>query len=191
MPNSFRKKKNLSFGSGFVKISASCSFVSINFTSQSPLLTWSFMKWWRISMCLVLECSIWFLVRFIALVLSHIKRTLLICNPKYASCCLSQRICAQQLPAAMYSASAVERATCSGRLTGIVFAHGLSLRAREPSSCSVCEYLKEVNKGAPSRPFALRRSSQLARNIKGTHPWEVVKKTVLNAWNCVTRTVLP
>jgi len=46
-----------------------------------------------------------------ALVLSHIKGTLLICNPKYASCCLSHRICAPQLPAAIYSASAVERAT--------------------------------------------------------------------------------
>ena len=49
MPNSFLKKKNLSFGSGFVKISASCSFVSMNFTSQSPLFTWSLMKWWWIS----------------------------------------------------------------------------------------------------------------------------------------------
>jgi len=28
---------------------------------------------------------------------------------------------------------------------------------------------KEVNKGAPSQPFALRRSSQLARNIKRWH----------------------
>jgi len=46
-----------------------------------------------------------------ALVLSHIKGTLLIFNPKSASCCLSHRICAQQLPAAIYSASAVERAT--------------------------------------------------------------------------------
>ena len=111
IPNSFRKKKNLSFGRGFVKISASCSFVSINFTSQSPLLTWSLMKCWWISICLVLKCRIWFLVRFIALVLSHIKGTLLICKPKSACCCLSQRICAQQLPATMYLASAVERAT--------------------------------------------------------------------------------
>ena len=29
---------------------------------------------------------------------------------------------------------------------------------------------KEVNKGAPSQPFALRRSSQLARNIKDDAP---------------------
>ena len=111
MPNSFLKKKNLSFGKCFVNISASCSFVSMNFISQSPLFTWSFMKWWRISMCFVLECWIWFLVRFIALVLSQSKGTLLIFNPKSACCCLSQRICAQQLPTTMYSASAVERAT--------------------------------------------------------------------------------
>jgi len=50
-------------------------------------------------------------VRFIALVLSQSIGTLLIFNPKFASCCLSQSICAQQLPAAMYSASVVERAT--------------------------------------------------------------------------------
>ena len=111
MPNSFLKKKNLSFGRGFVNISASCNFVSMNFTSQSPLFTWSLMKWWRISMCLVLECWIWFLVRFIALVLSQSRGTSLIFNPKSASCYLSQSICAQQLLATMYSASAVERAT--------------------------------------------------------------------------------
>jgi len=43
--------------------------------------------------------------------LSQSKGTLLIFNPKFASCCLSQSICAQQLPTVMYSASAVERAT--------------------------------------------------------------------------------
>ena len=42
---------------------------------------------------------------------------------------------------------------------------------------------KEVDIGAPSRPFALRRSSQLARNIKGTHlrirtPWMDALKVV-------------
>ena len=111
MPNSFLKKKNLSFGRGFVNISANCNFVSMNFTSQSPLFTSSLMKWWRISMRLVLECWIWALVRFIALVLSQRKGTLLIFNPKSASCCWSQSIYAQQLPTTMYLASTVERAT--------------------------------------------------------------------------------
>ena len=60
---------------------------------------------------------------------------------------------------------------CSGRLTRDVFARGLSSRARAPSFCTACVYLKKkVNKGVPSRPFALRRSSQLVRNIKVTHP---------------------
>jgi len=63
---------------------------------------------------------------------------------------------------------------CSVRLTGIVFARGLSLRASAPSSYSVCEYLKEVNKGAPSRPFAVRRSSQLARNTKVTENCTII-----------------
>jgi len=50
-------------------------------------------------------------VRFITFVLSQNKGTLLIFKAKSSSCYLSQRICAQQLPAAMYSTSAVERAT--------------------------------------------------------------------------------
>jgi len=50
-------------------------------------------------------------VRFIALVLSQSKGTLLIFKPKSASCCLSQSIRAQQLPTSMYLAFAVERAT--------------------------------------------------------------------------------
>ena len=111
MPNSFLKKKNLSFGKGFVNMLASCSLVSMNFISQSPLFMWSLLKWWRISMCFVLECWIWFLVRFITLVLSQSKGTLLIFKPKSSNYCFTQRICAQQLPVAMYSASAVERAT--------------------------------------------------------------------------------
>ena len=101
----------MSFGKGLVKMSTSFFSISINFTSQSPLLTWSLIKRWRISMCLVLECRIWFLVRFIVLVLSHNKGTLLTFNPKSSSYCLIQRICAQQLSSAMYSGSAIERAT--------------------------------------------------------------------------------
>ena len=46
-----------------------------------------------------------------ALVLSHRRGTLLIFNPKSSSCCLIHKICAQQLQAAIYSASAVDKAT--------------------------------------------------------------------------------
>ena len=64
-----------------------------------------------ISMCLVLECWIWILVRLIALVLSQSKGTLLTFNPKSSRYCLIQRIFAQQLPTTIYSTFAVERAT--------------------------------------------------------------------------------
>jgi len=55
---------------------------------------------------------------------------------------------------------------------------------------------KEMNKGEPSRPFALRRSSQLARNIKGTHlrigtPWLDVLKVVQKLDNWTTSSFLP
>ena len=56
-----------------MNISTSCFLVSINWISQSPLLTWSLIKWWQISMCFVLECWIWFLVRLITLLLSQAK----------------------------------------------------------------------------------------------------------------------
>ena len=62
-------------------------------------------------MCLVLECCTGFLVRFIALVLSHLRGILERLRPKSLCCCLIHDICTQHLPAAIYSSSAVERAT--------------------------------------------------------------------------------
>ena len=101
----------MSLDKGFMKMSASWLSVATNWISQSPLVTWSRIKWWRISMCLVLECWTWFFVRFIALVLSHNKETLLTFNPKSSSYCLIHKICAQQLPATIYFASTVDKAT--------------------------------------------------------------------------------
>ena len=49
-----------------------------------------------------------------ALVLSQKIVTLCKTTPKSLNCCFIQRICAQQLPAAIYSALAVERATKFG-----------------------------------------------------------------------------
>ena len=83
----------------------------MNFTSQSSLLTWSLMKWCRISICFVLECWTWWFVRLMELVLSHSRGTLLTFNPKSSSYCLIHKIWAQQLPVTMYSASVVESAT--------------------------------------------------------------------------------
>jgi len=52
-----------------------------------------------------------FLVRLMALVLSHLKGICSICNPKSESCCLSPKIYAQQILATMYSASVVDKGT--------------------------------------------------------------------------------
>jgi len=64
-----------------------------------------------ISMCLVLECMTEFLVRLIALVLSHFKGMWSRDTPKSSSCCFIQRLWAQQLPTAIYLAS-TENVTC-------------------------------------------------------------------------------
>ena len=69
------------------------------------------MKWCLISICLVLECWIGFLLKLIVLVLSHFIEILLCLIPKSLSCILIHKIWAQQLPAATYSASAVDSTT--------------------------------------------------------------------------------
>src|SRR6266487_474133 len=62
-------------------------------------------------MCLVLLCCIGFLEILIALRLSQYK-AIAFCSILYSlSICLIQTSCEQLLPAAMYSASAVERDT--------------------------------------------------------------------------------
>ena len=73
MPSSFPMVQNLSLGKGFVMMSASWLVVSTNSIRQSPLSTRSLMKQYLIYICLVLECMTRFLVKFIALVLSHLK----------------------------------------------------------------------------------------------------------------------
>ena len=55
---------------------------------------------------------------------------------------------------------------CSRRLTRDVLVCGFPRELGHLRSASSLSTWKEVHKGAPSRPFALRRSSQLARNIK-------------------------
>ena len=64
-----------------------------------------------ISICFILECMIRYLVRLMALLLSHLKGMCSKCNPKSESCCLSHKIYAQQLLAAMYSALTIDKAT--------------------------------------------------------------------------------
>jgi hypothetical protein len=62
-------------------------------------------------MCFVLTCSTGLLVSFTALSLSHSNGTCLNLILKSFKVAFIQRICAQQLPAAMYLASAVESVT--------------------------------------------------------------------------------
>ena len=111
MFNSFLSLQNLFSSSGLVKISASWSSVPTLSMHISPFCWWSLMKWCLMSMCLVLECWTGLLVILIALSLSHSNGTLLRWIPKSLNVDLIHNNCAQQLPALIYSASAVERAT--------------------------------------------------------------------------------
>ena len=69
------------------------------------------MKWWQTSMCFVLACCTGLLVSLIALSLSHNNGTFLNLIPKSFKVAFIQSICAEQLLADMYSASAVDNAT--------------------------------------------------------------------------------
>ena len=111
IPNSLLMKFIRSSFRGFVKISANWFVVSINSNTTSPFCTWSLRKWCLMSMCLLLECWIGFLERFIALVLSHLMGMQLITRPKSFNYCFIHKTCDPQHPAATYSASAVDKAT--------------------------------------------------------------------------------
>jgi len=102
---------NRLFSSGFVNMSVSWFFESINWIITSPLWTWSLIKWCRISMCFALEWRIGFFARLIALVLSHlisVHESLIL---KSLGCCFIHKIWEQQLPRATYSTSTVKRVT--------------------------------------------------------------------------------
>ena len=109
--NSFLSLQNLFSSSGLVNISASWSSVPTLSIQMSPFCWWSLMKWWRTSICFVLECWTGLLVSLTALSLSHSNGTCLNLIPKSLKVAFIQSNWAQQLPAKMYSASAVESAT--------------------------------------------------------------------------------
>ena len=77
---------------------------------------------------------------------------------------------------------------CSCRLTEKIFVRSFDLRTRTPSSPTQistllrCEYLKSSEQRAPSRPFALRRSSQQARTLNTS----VSEHRNWMPWRCVT-----
>ena len=110
MFNSFLSLQNLFSSNGLVNISTSWSSVPTLSMQMSPFCWWSLMKWWQTSMCFVLACWTRLLVNLIALSLSHSNVTFLNLIPKSLKVAFIQSICAQQLPADMYSASAVDNA---------------------------------------------------------------------------------
>ena len=110
MFNSFLSLQNLFSSNGLVNMSASWSSVPTLSMQMSPFCWWSLMKWWRTSMCFVLVCWTGLLVSLIALSLSYSNGTFVNLIPKSLKVVFIQSIYAQQLPADMYSASAVDNA---------------------------------------------------------------------------------
>jgi hypothetical protein len=109
--STFLSLQNLFSSSGLVKISVSWSSVPTFYIEMSPFYWWSLVKWWRTFMCFVLACWTGLLVSFMPLLLSHSNGTLLSLILKSFKVASIQSICAQQLPAVMYSASVVESVT--------------------------------------------------------------------------------
>jgi hypothetical protein len=110
MFSSFFSLWNLFSSSGLVNRSASWSSVPTLSIAMSPFYWWSLMKWWQTSICFVLWCWTGLLVSFTALSLSDSNGTFLKFIQKSFNVAFIHKICAQQLPAAMYSASAVDSA---------------------------------------------------------------------------------
>ena len=109
--NSCLRVQNLVSSKGLVKISASWASVLTWHNWISFFSTWSLRKWCLTSMCLDLWCWTRLLANLIALSLSQRRGTWDMDMLKSFKVCLIHNNLAQQLPAAMYSASAVDRAT--------------------------------------------------------------------------------
>ena len=71
--SSFLIRQNVASSSGLVKIFANWSSVLTPSNDISFLATWSLIKWWQISMCLVRQCWTGLLASFTTLSLSHKK----------------------------------------------------------------------------------------------------------------------
>jgi len=92
-------------------MSSSCSSVSTCSSVTTFSSTRTLMKWCQMSMCFVLLCWIGFLEILIAFRLSQYK-VRISCSTLYSfSICFIHTSWEQLLPAAMYSASAVDRDT--------------------------------------------------------------------------------
>jgi hypothetical protein len=107
-PSSPRKRANVAWSKGLVRISASCFSVGTSMRSMFPFSTLSHKKWYLTSMCLVLEWITGFLATLMALVLSHMRGTWEHYSPKSLSVYVIQSSWEQQLAATTYSAYMVD-----------------------------------------------------------------------------------
>ena len=111
-PSLWRRYSKASRGSGFVKMSATCSFVPTYSTMMFFYATYSRRKWYLIGMWLVLECITRFFEILMALVLSQYIGM----GSWYSTCisikvCFIQITCVQHAVVAIYSAWVVARDT--------------------------------------------------------------------------------
>jgi hypothetical protein len=89
-PSSPRKRANVTWSKGLVRMSASCFSVGTWMRSMFPLSTLSLRKWYLTSMCLVLEWSTRFLATLMALVLSHMRGTWEHSHQSHSACMWSK-----------------------------------------------------------------------------------------------------
>jgi hypothetical protein len=106
-----RKRTNVAWSRGFVKMSASWSWVETWLNTMVPFSTLSLKKWYLTSMCLVLEWSTRFFATLMALVLSQRSGIWVHSSPKSLKVYEIHNSWEQQLAAATYSASVVDWAT--------------------------------------------------------------------------------
>ena len=107
IPNFLIISQNLSSFDALVNMSVNYFSVFIYLSVASLFWICFFIKWCLISIYFDLKCWIGFLVKLMALVLSHLMEMSLNSISKSMSCCLIHRIWAQQL-SAIYSTSIVD-----------------------------------------------------------------------------------
>jgi hypothetical protein len=107
-PSTPRKRANVVWSKGMIRISTSRFSVGTWMRSMFPFSTLSLRKWYLTSICLVLEWSTWLLATLMALVLSHMRGTWEHSSPKSLSVYVIQSSCEQQLATTTYLASMVD-----------------------------------------------------------------------------------
>jgi hypothetical protein len=106
-----RKRTNVAWSRGFVKMSASWSWVGTWLNTMVPFYTLSLKKWYLTSMCLVLEWSTRFFATLMELVQSQRSGIWVHSSTKSLKVYEIHNSWEQQLAAATYSVSVVDWAT--------------------------------------------------------------------------------